>query len=999
MEKAGGKWEEEEEEEEVEVEGLQRTRLNIDHSTSNNKNNTVLTSNGNGDSNHHNKNGDIYGGADDSSEVEEVEEELKISDKLVAEVEELKISDNGSLISGFNGGMNDAEAELGEEDGPKSSEKCVYYQNHEGTGSTNGLSLNGHSSTECSAEKNPVVHILDVTIQNLDIGKCLSGESNLQYEKDLKHDSLCDSTLLPSEISLEEDDTSFKSSSYKAIESAAINLVSESDHEVTELDVEGVLNKQNTHDLYCPNCNSCITKRVILRKRKRKLRTSGEDVKRNKLEKIIGSELTSTSADATSDPAHSTVDISLDGNVSHAPNDYDQERQPDVFRCLSCFSIFIPTGNGFKLFRLFGDKREKENSLNTQEPQHIPVVKKSWYSSFFSSDKGELFMEQGIGGRVDVETYNVEELISSNLNKQNGEASSVHQDPSNAQTYFVGEHVKSGITGSKEGGNNILSPSTKRPAEPGKPDNIEAYISMNLNKQNGEASLVHEAPPHAAYTDGELVKSGITGSKGSGNNSEGGPSLENSEATYNHLDSLNNSKDMLPNQESEHQETTLAGKTLINAGEATENATFMPQQDGLKFLIPSNVGSFTVENSTTDQKVDVALQKKSSDEKETMLLLQTPVSLLKEPYKDNKVNISANISLHNEENIGATLLTKSATEIENGEVKINDKDKAYPSEVSQHKIVKFNSDIHANEPLKADGNALILSVQDALLLQKGHVNIGKILKGTPAENSSGDDTIIVVEASEIEPAAAQRLQGITVSAETGNLPRTETQIHVNEQRGTSAEGIQGVDIIKSIVYGGLVESITSLGVVSSAAGADTATFNVLALGLANLIGGLIVIGHNLWELKTDHSRWASSQLSEQVDRYQELLGRRTDFLLHATVTILSFIVFGLLPPVVYGFSFRKSDDRDLKLVAVAAASLLGIIILAIGKAYVKNPPKSYIKTIVYYAVMGLMVSGVSYAVGNVIVKFLEKLGFSQSSLAIALALPETGSTKPAWASY
>lgn len=153
----------------------------------------------------------------------------------------------------------------------------------------------------------------------------------------------------------------------------------------------------------------------------------------------------------------------------------------------------------------------------------------------------------------------------------------------------------------------------------------------------------------------------------------------------------------------------------------------------------------------------------------------------------------------------------------------------------------------------------------------------------------------------------------------------------------------------------------------------------------------------LWELKTDHSRWASSQLSEQVDRYQELLGRRTDFLLHATVTILSFLVFGLLPPVVYGFSFRKSDDRDLKFVAVAAASLLGIIILAIGKAYVKNPPKSYIKTIVYYAVMGLLGSGVSYAVGNMIVKFLEKIGFSQSSLVFAL--PETGSMKPAWASY
>lgn len=52
-------------------------------------------------------------------------------------------------------------------------------------------------------------------------------------------------------------------------------------------------------------------------------------------------------------------------------------------------------------------------------------------------------------------------------------------------------------------------------------DNVEELFSSNLNKQNGEASLVHEAPPHAAYTDGELVKNGITGSKESGNNSEG----------------------------------------------------------------------------------------------------------------------------------------------------------------------------------------------------------------------------------------------------------------------------------------------------------------------------------------------------------------------------------------------------------------------------------------------------------------------------------------------
>lgn len=114
----------------------------------------------------------------------------------------------------------------------------------------------------------------------------------------------------------------------------------------------------------------------------------------------------------------------------------------------------------------------------------------------------------------------------------------------------------------------------------------------------------------------------------------------------------------------------------------------------------------------------------------------------------------------------------------------------------------------------------------------------KICECCSFECDEGDDTIIVVEASEIEPAAAQRLQGITVSAETGNLPHTETQIHVNELRGTSTGGIQGVDIIKSIVYGGLVESITSLGVVSSAAGADTTTckFSILSFLLCLYFG-------------------------------------------------------------------------------------------------------------------------------------------------------------------
>lgn len=108
-------------------------------------------------------------------------------------------------------------------------------------------------------------------------------------------------------------------------------------------------------------------------------------------------------------------------------------------------------------------------------------------------------------------------------------------------------------------------------------------------------------------------------------------------------------------------------------------------------------------------------------------------------------------------------------------------------------------------------------------------------------------------------------------------------------------------------------------------------------------------------------------------------------------------MFGLVAPVTYGFSFRKSDGRNLKLVIVAAASLLSIIILASGKAYVKRPPRSYIKTVLYYVIMAVMVSGISYGVGDLINMFLKKLNVFQSSLVVTL--PENGLTKPAWASY
>ena len=135
-----------------------------------------------------------------------------------------------------------------------------------------------------------------------------------------------------------------------------------------------------------------------------------------------------------------------------------------------------------------------------------------------------------------------------------------------------------------------------------------------------------------------------------------------------------------------------------------------------------------------------------------------------------------------------------------------------------------------------------------------------------------------------------------------------------------------------------------------------------------------------------------------MDRYKELLGSRENFLLHTIVVTLSFVVFGLIPPIVYGFSFLKSGNRELKLLAAAAASLLCILVLATGKEYVRRPPKSYVKTIAYYILLGFMASGISYAVGQLIKSLLEKLHF-QSNSPVFQGLSKMMPTAAEWASY
>lgn len=171
-----------------------------------------------------------------------------------------------------------------------------------------------------------------------------SATLDIQLNGHLKSDNLLRSSVQFSKDLSEDHSIVRKSTAIDEIESADPDLIDDSDTDVKDFEVENVLQKQNTHDLYCPNCKSCITKRVILRKRKRKIRVSGDDVKRSKPEVVVDSKVDASHAQAADNEVRDGADSSLDGTPPLAADDYQPDREPEIFRCLSCFSFFIPAG-------------------------------------------------------------------------------------------------------------------------------------------------------------------------------------------------------------------------------------------------------------------------------------------------------------------------------------------------------------------------------------------------------------------------------------------------------------------------------------------------------------------------------------------------------------------------------------------------------------------------------------------------------------------------------
>lgn len=576
---------------------------------------------------------------------------------------------------------------------------------------------------------------------------------------------------------------------------------------IEEYDLEKILDEQETHDLYCPNCNSCITRRVILRKRKRTVRQIIRDEPPKK------PQLAEPSANASN---------------QSVPERHEQGPH-DIFRCLSCFAFFIPTGCGFNIFRIFG-RTEVNQEVQVQHPSASRDMSDncgSWLLSCFQSGDSPK--------KADVDS--AKKPLLSDTQSSNHATTSAE-----ASTLPAHSH---GTTG--------------KPEQSKKPLLDESSSQLQTTTTKNE----EEFKPSRGEFHGTAVSS---------------------EASH-----------------------TSFASSKINSGKSetgfvqTEITHVVTGQQDVVIPPPKPVGEAVTDTTHLDGKEDV---------------------------QESTVATSENGSFFSQA-------------IPTSEIKVES-----PSETK--------------------------------IVPEGIIPMGD------------KPTSLIPQAQAVGPAASPHLVLPIPDAVTTVTPRDPR----SEQRDEW-------DILKAIVYGGLVESITSLSVVSAAAAASGAkTLDIFILGIANLIGGLPLIFHNITDLR---NLGDVDENDEQVGHYWLQLGRRSRFRLHMVMAVLSYILFGLLPPVIYGLSFRKSDNRENKMVATAAASLACIALLAIGKAHVKRP-RTYIKTLVYYLTIGVSASGLSYVAGALITRLLAHFGLidqgASAPASPSLLFPDAvDAGTAAWASY
>ncbi|CAL0319595.1 unnamed protein product [Lupinus luteus] len=822
---------------------------------------------------------------------------------------------------------------------------AVYFDKQQGN-EVNGLEgvQNGDGERSVLPESNGEGES-EIQVENSDIQNGLLNEVN---QNDKVHSR---SELSPLHNSSEVQATTPQAFGDETSAKATANLTNEIDQQLEDFNVEAVLAKQETHDLFCPNCNSCITKRVILRKRKRNIPKLDTETKPDKPDTKRGNSSSeddvivnqgghaSAISDAGSLLAHDVnqggheIGIPDAGSLAAPAGNYEPESEPEVFRCSTCLSFFIALRNG--LFPCFADAREPETSQpliipasNLENPSHVAAPNANWFSSLFTSK----------------EKKPREHAVDADFVENSRAGSSEPHHPSstaiNMQTTIGNGHPEGPLADRAISNNVKLAPDNKPEHGVNSPNPSSVQlVTTEAGKENG-------------HPEGPLTDRAIS------NNVKLAPDNEPEHGVNS------------PNPSAVKLVTTEAGKENYIKSRISSGSEPLDDQKYLKSSIQNNL-----------------------------------------PSIQPSIHSFSNV-MNESEKVGVDFIDSSSKEpflTENVKTDVGEKkNDSVDMMKTDMPSMNFPGDMASKSEHVPSATAAI--AEGSLIRKKSHKGVEK----SPAITQNGHSSLVQEAQSPAQAFSNAVVASDTAGALKSSTPQTadgvpvqstvaepHTEIDIGEQpRAEMGEPPLKWEILKSIVYGGLLESITSLGIVSSAAGSGAVPLNIVAMGFANLIGGLFIIFHNLIELRNDHSGGDLQQTNfMQEDRYQAQLGRRANFLLHIVVAILSFLIFGSVPIIVYGLLIHKNYSGELKFAVVAVTSIICIILLAIGKVYTKSTPKSYTTTLLRYVTLALAASGVSYIAGGLIDNLLEN--FNDPKSGFVLTIPSTGtrSVKPAWVPY
>ncbi|CAI9117919.1 OLC1v1019411C2 [Oldenlandia corymbosa var. corymbosa] len=497
----------------------------------------------------------------------------------------------------------------------------------------------------------------------------------------------------------------------KKRDATVIYEMDESDEEVVELEFETAVKKMHSHDgygMYCPNCSSQITKVVLRRK-----------IKQRKV--LVAS---------------------------------DNNERKELLGCLSCFRVFIPSGNRLNPFRIFGAGRDHGESSNIRIEEQLPV-----------SD----VVIPAATPEVPVPTLDSAQITE--------------------RGFDLFWFLKNRRTNEQHALTSpLLSTNSLDTAVTSKPTSDEGFDQKAQSTRDESNDQLCREQPTTDVT--VLALDNVPQKQGKG------------------FDLFWFSR---KRSEDEHDLTSPLLQTASQPGnEATEKGTTheenvdQPRQEQpiSDVTIPTNDSSQVAEKGFD---LFWFLRKRREDENSTTSPLLVPAQIQSSPTAFIRTDVIQP---------STTVTTPKQRDeiIEQGKVPQTSTPQGSP--LDGNVII----DIHRKQEVLISGTKPV--PQPKLQTDGGY-------------HSDGADVRISVVESTIET-------GIQESTFV-SIGDTISEIVVTEPRTPSGS----FDVLKSIVYGGLMESITSLLVISLAAALNATTKNVMAMGFAYLVGGFILLIHNV----------------------------------------------------------------------------------------------------------------------------------------------------------